>query len=168
MIGAEAASSETSSGEHAAAWEKIEQARAHVAGNPLGRLLQRPLTQRVTSEQVDIAIAWLDDMRLREGQCFTDVVSHLLPALDEAIAATEGERKADLLAHRGWADFLRSRDSGQQFAPESYYRQALEAGLKRDIADAVAEGRRPAGMAEDEEIVYDFLTELNRSRVDVI
>lgn len=122
----QAARSLEAAGEHSSAWEKIEQARAHVAENPLSQLLQRSLAQHVTSEQVDIAIAWLDDMRLREGQRFSDLVSRLLPSLDEAIAATEGERKADLLAHRGWADFLRSRDSGQQFEPDSYYRRALE------------------------------------------
>jgi len=40
--------------------------------------------------------------------------------------------------------------------------------LKPAVAEAIAEGRRPAGMAEDEEIVYDFLTELlvNKSVCD--
>ena len=48
----------------------------------------------------------------------------------------------------------------QQFEWWAHARQALEAGLKPAIAEAIAEGRRPIGMAEDEEIVYDFLTEL--------
>ena len=38
-------------------------------------------------------------------------------------------------------------------------RQAVEAGLKTEIGNAVREGRRPSGMAQDEEILYDFLTE---------
>lgn len=37
---------------------------------------------------------------------------------------------------------------------------ALRAGLKAEIADAIAEGRRPTGMDADETIVYDFATEL--------
>ncbi|MDQ2804091.1 MAG: carboxymuconolactone decarboxylase family protein [Pseudomonadota bacterium] len=37
---------------------------------------------------------------------------------------------------------------------------ALEAGLKPEIADAIAEGRRPEEMQEDETIVYEFATEL--------
>ncbi len=41
---------------------------------------------------------------------------------------------------------------------------AIKAGLKAEIAKAVFEGRRPQGMAEDEEIVYDFVTELNHTR----
>ncbi|MGZ5177052.1 MAG: carboxymuconolactone decarboxylase family protein, partial [Burkholderiales bacterium] len=42
-------------------------------------------------------------------------------------------------------------------------------GLKPDIAQAIAEGRRPTGMAVDEEIVYDVLTEAlqNKSVSDV-
>jgi 4-carboxymuconolactone decarboxylase len=37
---------------------------------------------------------------------------------------------------------------------------ALQAGLKPAIADALAEGRKPAGMQADEEVVYNFCTEL--------
>lgn len=41
---------------------------------------------------------------------------------------------------------------------------AEKAGLKAEIIDAIAEGRRPDGMAEDEAAVHDFLTELHRNR----
>ena len=41
---------------------------------------------------------------------------------------------------------------------------ALKAGIAKDIADAIADGRRPAGMSTDEEIVYDFTTELQKNR----
>jgi 4-carboxymuconolactone decarboxylase len=59
-----------------------------------------------------------------------------------------------------FAAIIAARHWNQQFEWWAHYRQALEAGLDRAIADAVAEGRRPAGMAEDEEIVYDLLTEV--------
>jgi 4-carboxymuconolactone decarboxylase len=39
-------------------------------------------------------------------------------------------------------------------------RAALDAGLGQPIVDAIAAGRRPAGMAPDEQTVYDFCTEL--------
>ncbi len=58
---------------------------------------------------------------------------------------------AALMAARSWT---------QQFEWDVHILQALDAGLKNDIALAIAEGRRPAGMAEDEEILYDFVTEL--------
>jgi 4-carboxymuconolactone decarboxylase len=39
---------------------------------------------------------------------------------------------------------------------------ALEAGLDPKIADAIAKGERPAGMTPELEVVYEFVTELNR------
>lgn len=47
-----------------------------------------------------------------------------------------------------------------QYEFYAHRRLALQAGLKPEIADAIAEGRRPADMQEDETIVYDFATEL--------
>jgi 4-carboxymuconolactone decarboxylase len=41
---------------------------------------------------------------------------------------------------------------------------ALKAGLGPEIIAAVREGRRPVGMAEDEEIIYDFCGELDQNR----
>lgn len=41
---------------------------------------------------------------------------------------------------------------------------ALKAGIKPDIVNAISEGRRPASMSEDEEIVYEFTTELYRNK----
>jgi 4-carboxymuconolactone decarboxylase len=58
---------------------------------------------------------------------------------------------ATLIAARQWT---------QNYEWSAHHPLALKAGLKAEIADAIAEGRRPRGMAEDEEIVYDVLTEL--------
>ncbi|MGH8618957.1 MAG: carboxymuconolactone decarboxylase family protein [Burkholderiales bacterium] len=57
---------------------------------------------------------------------------------------------ATLIAARHWT---------QQYEWQAHYTHAMTAGLKSAIADAIAEGRRPTGMAEDEEIVYDLLNE---------
>ncbi len=59
-----------------------------------------------------------------------------------------------------FAALIAARHWSQQFEWWAHYRQAVAAGLKPAIADAVGEGRRPTGMAEDEEIVYEFLTEV--------
>lgn len=58
------------------------------------------------------------------------------------------------------AAIIGARAWSQQFEWWAHYRQAVEAGLKPEIGDAIAEGRRPTGMAQDEEVLYDFLTEL--------
>ena len=47
-----------------------------------------------------------------------------------------------------------------QYEFYAHRRLALEAGLKPEIADAVAAGARPANMAADEATVYDFVSEL--------
>lgn len=58
---------------------------------------------------------------------------------------------AALIGARAWT---------QQYEWWAHYPQAIAAGLKKDIADAIAAGRRPSGMAADEEVLYDFVTEL--------
>ena len=59
-----------------------------------------------------------------------------------------------------FAAIIAARHWNQQFEWWAHYPQALAAGLSPAIADAVGEGRRPSAMAEDEEIVYDLLTEV--------
>jgi 4-carboxymuconolactone decarboxylase len=41
---------------------------------------------------------------------------------------------------------------------------ALKAGIRKEVADAIADGRRPEGMTDDEQIVYDFSIELHRNK----
>ena len=47
-----------------------------------------------------------------------------------------------------------------QYEFYAHRRLAIQAGLKQEIADAVADGTRPSGMDADEAAVYDFVTEL--------
>lgn len=46
----------------------------------------------------------------------------------------------------------------------AHKRAALAAGLNPAIVDAIQNGRRPAGMAKDEEAVYTFCTELLQTK----
>lgn len=66
---------------------------------------------------------------------------------------------ATLMAARHWT---------QQYEWQSHYKHAMKAGLSPAIAQAIAEGRRPAGMAADEEALHDLLTEVlhNKSACD--
>ena len=41
---------------------------------------------------------------------------------------------------------------------------AVKAGISTDIADAIADGRRPATMTTDETMIYDYTTELLRNK----
>ena len=58
------------------------------------------------------------------------------------------------------AALMTARQWSQQFEFCVHTPHALEAGLPRAVIDAIAEGRRPAEMTQDEETLYDFLTEV--------
>ena len=62
------------------------------------------------------------------------------------------------------AILITGRFWGAQFEFWAHRRLARTAGLDDAIIDAIAEGRRPATMADDERVVYDFCTELFRDR----
>jgi 4-carboxymuconolactone decarboxylase len=59
---------------------------------------------------------------------------------------------------------ITARFWGQNYEWHAHRPLAEKAGLKPEIAEAIAEGRRPLGMSEDEEIIYDFSTELHVHR----
>ena len=107
----------------------------------------------------------------------------------EEFRATRGEpggpwavilRSPELLNRlRGVSDYLRfnsslaprlsefvilitAREWTQNYEWAAHHRLAMEGGLSPAIAAAVADGRRPEGMADDEEALYDFCTALHR------
>jgi 4-carboxymuconolactone decarboxylase len=53
-----------------------------------------------------------------------------------------------------------SRHWTQQFEWAVHLPLALQAGVKRETIEALAEGRRPTGMARDETTAYDLCTQL--------
>jgi 4-carboxymuconolactone decarboxylase len=57
-----------------------------------------------------------------------------------------------------------AREWTQDYEWYVHYPIALKSGIKPAVADAIADGRRPAGMTEDEETVYDFSIELHRNK----
>jgi 4-carboxymuconolactone decarboxylase len=58
---------------------------------------------------------------------------------------------------------ITARQWSQGYEWNAHQPLALKGGLKPDIAKAIADGRRPQGMADDEEALYDFCTELLRN-----
>jgi 4-carboxymuconolactone decarboxylase len=55
---------------------------------------------------------------------------------------------------------MAGRKWGAQYEFYAHRRLGIEAGLNPSILDAVAVGRRPADMSEDETTVYEFVTDL--------
>jgi len=62
------------------------------------------------------------------------------------------------------AILIAAREWTQDYEWYVHYPIALKAGIKPEVIDAIADGRRPETMSEDEQIVFDFLTELNRNK----
>jgi 4-carboxymuconolactone decarboxylase len=59
---------------------------------------------------------------------------------------------------------MTAREWSQGYEWSTHYPIALKAGVRRDLADALAKGQRPSNMGEDEEIVYNFVNELLKSK----
>lgn len=57
-----------------------------------------------------------------------------------------------------------AREWCQQYEWGHHYKIALEEGLDKGVAQAIAEGRRPEKMKDDEAAAYDFANELHRTR----
>ena len=154
-------------GDYPAAWASFEQAlKSAEEGNQAPKLLGRLGKERgrLRQAQEDLAMVWLQNIRIPEGQSFSDTVDKLVLVLNRGTTNEKGARKADLLAHVGWAYFLKSRDGTGAPNPEPHYRAALQidptnpyahvywahwqlwqggnlAEAQRHFADAIASGR---------------------------
>ena len=65
---------------------------------------------------------------------------------------------------REMAIILVAREWTQDFEWDVHAPLAEREGLPREVIDAIADGRRPAALADDEALLYDFFAELQRSR----
>lgn len=59
---------------------------------------------------------------------------------------------------------ITAREWTQDYEWYVHYPIAIKAGIKPEVAAAIADGRRPEGLSEDEQIVYDFSLELHRNK----
>jgi 4-carboxymuconolactone decarboxylase len=59
---------------------------------------------------------------------------------------------------------ITAREWTQQYEWVAHYDIAMKAGLRPEIAAAIADARRPANMAEDEEAAYDMSIEIQRTK----
>ena len=59
---------------------------------------------------------------------------------------------------------LTARQWTQQYEYDVHQVNGAKAGIKQETISAITEGRRPAGMEPDEEIVYDFCLELQHNQ----
>ena len=65
---------------------------------------------------------------------------------------------------REFVILMTARQWSQNYEWNAHYRLAVDEGLSAEVARAIAEGRRPEGMVEEEAILYDFCMELQRNQ----
>jgi 4-carboxymuconolactone decarboxylase len=63
-----------------------------------------------------------------------------------------------------FAILITARHWSQEYEWALHQPIAVKAGLKTEITQALAEGRRPQGMSADEEMIYEFSTELHQNQ----
>jgi 4-carboxymuconolactone decarboxylase len=94
------------------------------------------------------------------------------PLMHSPVLMSEARAMGDYLRYKSavgntlseLAILLAAREWTQDYEWSIHAPIALKAGIRSEIIDAIAEGRRPAGMTADEETVYDYATELLKNK----
>jgi tetratricopeptide (TPR) repeat protein len=88
--------------------------------------------------QEDVAMEWVRDARLETREAtFGETIKPAMAIIDASLAEAAGQRRADLLAHSGWATFLIWRDGNRQLDPGEWYQQALAVEPDNPYANAM-------------------------------
>ena len=64
---------------------------------------------------------------------------------------------------REFVILMTAREWAQNYEWNAHYPIAIDEGFSPEMARAVAEGRRPEGMVDEEKILYDFCMELQHN-----
>jgi len=88
---------------------------------------------------------------------FLEIQSHVHGVMETEKGALGGK-----LTH--FAILIAAREWTQNVIWSLHDKNAVTAGLEPEVMNALAAGRRPANMSDDEAIVYDFCIELQRNR----
>jgi 4-carboxymuconolactone decarboxylase len=101
-----------------------------------------------------------------------DISGPFIPLLRSPEVMTRARAMGDYLRFKSslpprlseFVILLTARRWTQQYEWNAHQPLALQAGIARDVVDAIAEGRRPGTMADGEEILYTFWDELQRNQ----
>jgi tetratricopeptide (TPR) repeat protein len=129
----EAAKLPTEAGDYAGAWKLTEQARELAKQ---ARELQPDLS-RVQETQIQLAMRWLRNIRVSQGQTFTEIVDKLLPCLYLSVAPGKGSQSADSFAHIGWANYLKQKEGIFGLEVEKNYHKAIDLDAENPYAHAM-------------------------------
>jgi tetratricopeptide (TPR) repeat protein len=97
-----------------------------------------PTSLAARQAQEDVAMDWIRDVRVESGKgSFGEAIAPALAVVDGSVPSATGARRADLLAHTGWAIFLLWRDGDRRLSPAEKYREALSVDPKNPYANAM-------------------------------
>ncbi len=135
---AAAGNAQKAAGDYAGAWASLEKAGSTAeADGILAKLLGGLSKERasVRAAQEDLAMVWLRAAHTADGNSFSEVADRLVMTLTSGAHEATGARKADLLAHLGWAYFLKGRSGDTAVQPEVPYREAVAADAPNPYAN---------------------------------
>lgn len=120
--------------------------------------LQKQVVAQFTKARPDGPFGfWWGYLRVPEVVLpFLEIQTHI-----HGVMETEQGALGEKLTH--FAMLIAARHWTQEVIWDLHDKSAIESGLKPEILDALAAGRRPPGMSEDEDIVYDFCIELEQN-----
>lgn len=125
LVSDEALQSRT--GDYDSAWKTLAQAAT-----------TDPSSARVQQAQEDLAMQWLENIRISGDQTFASICERLEPVLARGAGSDKSpQRQADMLAHLGWSYFLRTREAPSSPDPEPTYREALQKDPANPYAHAM-------------------------------
>jgi 4-carboxymuconolactone decarboxylase len=112
-----------------------------------------PDQQKLTAERGNLAGPWVPLLRSPEVlRLMMDMRAHVA---SRSLLNPQLTEIPILVSAREWT---------QQFEWNAHAAIAAKTGLKAEIITAIAEGRRPRGMSEDEDSLYDLCMELQRTK----
>jgi 4-carboxymuconolactone decarboxylase len=140
------------------------QAAAAQPGMPADRMPEIP-ADKMTPEQKKAAADFLAERKV-------PIFGPFVPLLRSPEVMLRARAMGDYLRYKSvlpaalneFAILITARHWTQEYEWAVHQPIAVKAGGKAEITQAVAEGRRPQGMSADEEIVYEFCTELHQNQ----
>jgi tetratricopeptide (TPR) repeat protein len=109
-------------------WKLLEQARAIA-----------PVSREVLEAEQQLAMEWvrLNGLGVWTSDYLQRLLDTTVPVLQRAAGEASGQRRADLVAHLGWAEDLRTRIEGSGQGGIDNYRRALDLDPRNVYAHAM-------------------------------
>lgn len=143
----------------------------------LGLLLTNPIGAAAQDRMPPIPAAQLTDVQKQAMSEFaaargSEVSGPFVPLLRSPEVMNRARAMGDYLRFKSvlparlseFLILLTAREWTQQYEWEAHSKLALKAGVSTETVDAIAHGRRPERLTEDETILYDLSTELQHHK----